>query len=127
MISSTTSTASFTGNNSTSTPYAVPFRFDANSWLTVERITSAGAVSTLTLGVDFTITGTGSTASASVVTGGVAIPVTDTLRVTRNTPATQTLSLTYAGQLPSASLEAALDKQTMVLQDLMRRTSELES
>lgn len=126
MISSTTSSASFTGNASTSTPYAVPFRFDANAWLTVERVTALGAVTSLTLGVDYTITGTGSTASASVVTGGGAIPGTDTLRVTRNTPLTQTVSLTYAGQIPSATLEAALDKQTMAMQDLARRISELE-
>lgn len=126
-ISSQTSTISYTGNASTSTPYAVPFRYDDSSWVTVEKIDAAGVVTVLSLGTHYTLTGDGSATTGNVVTGGGAIPNTATLRISRNTALTQTLSLVSNGRINTDALEAGLDKQTMALQDLERRISNLES
>lgn len=120
-ISSQTSSASYTGNASTVTPYPVTFRYDADAWVTVEEIDEDGVVTTLALGTDYTLTGTGSTTTGNVVTGGGAIPATSTLRISRNTALTQTLALTVNGVMPSTTIEAQLDKLVMSDLDQKRR------
>ena len=120
-ISSQTTTVSYTGNASTVTPYPVTFRYDEAAWVTVQEIDLDGAVTTLALGSDYTLTGNGSTTTGNVVTGGGAIPATSTLRITRDTSLTQTVSLSVNGTIPSAVIEAELDKLTMSHLDQKRR------
>lgn len=124
-LSSTTSELSFTGNNSTSTAYALTnLRFDDAAWLTVTETDSGGTVTTLTNGVEFNLGGDGSAGTGTLTsTSGNAIPATSTLKVTRNTPATQTVDLENDVPLDHESLETQLDKQIMLVQDTQRAVS----
>lgn len=128
-VSSTTASLTFTGNNSTSTAYALTgLRFDASSWLDVATISSAGVVTTLTLGTHYTLGGDGSAGTGTLTsTSGNAIPASSTLRVRRNTPLTQGLDLVNGTAPDQPSLEAALDRLTLALQDANRRTTALEA
>ena len=121
-ISSQTSFKEFTGNGSTSTPYALTdLRFDDNSWITVKKVHRITGVATpLTSGADFTITGDGAASAASVVTVGGAISSEYLLRVDRSTPLVQSLALTANGAIPSTALEQTLDRQTMAEIDTRR-------
>lgn len=121
-ISSEVSRIVFIGNGSISTPYALAeLRFDDDSWLWVDRIAADRTVTRLVAGVDYTITGNGVTSSASVVTGGAAIPATEFLRVSRHTPLEQGVSLAANGEIPSATLERMADWRVMALLDEKRR------
>jgi hypothetical protein len=120
-ISSQTTTVSYTGNASTVTPYPVTFRYDEAAWVVVEEIDLDGVVTTLSLGTDYTLTGTGIATTGNVVTGGGAIPATSTLRISRNTALTQTVALAVNGVIPSATIEAEFDKLTMAQLDEKRR------
>lgn len=126
-ISSQTSSISYTGNASVSTPYAIPFRYDDSAWVVVEEIDSAGTVTTLALATDYTLTGDGTATTGNVVTSGGAIPATSTLRISRDTERTQTFGLTANGQIPSASIGRAFDKTTMALQDARRKLALAEA
>lgn len=120
-ISSQVTQLTFEGNGSDSTPYALAnLRFDADSWLLVEEIDEDGIGSVLSLGTDYTVTGSGASSSASIVTGGGAIPVTSTLRVSRKTPLVHNLHLIATGQIPSVPLEQVLDWIIMAMQDRVR-------
>ncbi len=120
-ISSQTSSITYTGNASTSTPYAVPFRYDDSAWVVVEEIDEDGVITVLALGSDYTLTGSGLTVSGNVVTGGGAIPATSTLRISRDTERTQTFGLTPNGKIPAANIGKAFDKLTMAAQDGRRK------
>lgn len=125
-ISSETSSVEYAGNGSTSTAYAVPFRFDDSSWLEVSTVASDGTVATLSLGSgDFTVGGDG-TASTGTVTTTAAVPATSTVRIRRITPRTQTQDLAFTGKIPAEDTETSLDKQAMIDQDHERRRGELE-
>jgi hypothetical protein len=110
MVSTTTNRVSYTGNNSTSTPYVVTFPLDdAHSSLEITVTTSAGATTTLGSG-DFTLTG-------SNLTTTVAVPASSTLTITRDTAAVQTLDLLPNNPLPANTLEKVLDRLTLAIQD----------
>lgn len=115
-VEEATNRIEYAGNNSTVTAYAVPFRFDAAAWLIVRRITNLGVVTTLTAGVDYTLTGV-TTTGDGLVTTAVAVPANNTIVFSRYTPAFQTLALVSNSPLPAADLEAALDRLAMALQD----------
>lgn len=122
-ISSQTTFVSYTGNASTVTPYPVTFRYDEAAWVTVEEIEADGTITPLSLGPDFTLGGNGSTTTGTVTTTGRAIPGTSTLRISRDTALTQTVSLAVNGVLPSSVIEAEFDKITMAQLDQKRRQS----
>ena len=122
-ISSQTTFVSYTGNASTVTPYPVTFRYDEAAWVTVEEIEADGTITPLSLGTDFTLGGNGSTTTGTVITSGRAISGTSTLRISRDTALTQTVSLAVNGVLPSSVIEAEFDKITMAQLDQKRRQS----
>src|SRR5690606_7300850 len=76
----------YAGNNSTVTGYPITFRFDANSWLNVERVNADGGSAILELGVDYTLTGSGKDVAAVLKTTA-AVPVTSKLAISRYSPA----------------------------------------
>lgn len=117
-LSSTVSDATYAGNNSTVTAYPVPFRFDENSWLRVRK-TVGGVTTNLALGSDFTISGIGSSTSASIKTV-VAVPATGTVYIYRDTPQTNTFQPTLNGGVQSVPLEKEVDKLTMMAQEASR-------
>jgi hypothetical protein len=115
-VQSDTSSISYTGNNSTSTSYAVPFVFLENAHLKAIAKTSAGVESVVTL---TNHTGAGNVNGGTVRTA-VAVPATSTLTIYRDVPITQTTTYAEGGDFPAASHERALDKLTQVAQQLDR-------
>ena len=112
-VTSATSSISYTGNNSTTTSYAVPFVFLENSHLAATaKVTATGVESAVTL-VDHI--GAGNPNGGNVRTA-VAVPATSTLTIYREVPATQTTTYAEGGDFPAASHERALDKLTFLAQ-----------
>jgi hypothetical protein len=116
-LQSDTSRISYTGNNSTSTSYVVPFVFLENGHLAaVSKVNATGVETAVTL-VDHI--GAGNPNGGNVRTA-VAVPATSTLTIFRTVPATQTTTYQEGGDFPAASHERALDKLTMLTQQAQR-------
>ena len=116
-VTSATSSISYTGNNSTTTSYAVPFYFLENSHLAATaKVTATGVESAVTL---TSHTGAGDVNGGTVSTA-VAVPATSTLTIFRTVPATQTTTYQEGGDFPAASHERALDKLTFIAQQNQR-------
>lgn len=109
----------------TTGPFTVPFRFLDAAHLRVIR--SVGNVETvLALGADYTVNGVG--ASSGSVTLLAPLPVGQSLTVVRNVPATQEADYVPGDAFPAESHEQALDKLTMItqqLQDEVQRAAKL--
>jgi hypothetical protein len=119
-VQSDTSSISYTGNNSTSTSYAVPFVFLENSHLAATaKVTATGVETVVTL---TNHTGAGNVNGGTVRTA-VAVPATSTLTIFRIVPATQTTSYQEGGDFPAASHERALDKLTLLTQQAERKAN----
>lgn len=116
MITSTTVREIYDGNNSTVTPYVIPFKFLEDGDIIVIVTDSAGDQTTLTLTSDYVVTGAGDDEGGSLVTTA-AIPVDSTVTVVRRTPVTQTTQYVEADEFPAASHELAFDKVTMQNQE----------
>jgi hypothetical protein len=118
-VQSDTSSISYTGNNSTSTSYAVPFVFLENSHLSAfSKVTATGVETLVTL---TNHTGAGDVNGGTVRTA-VAVPATSTLTIYRTVPATQTTTYQEGGDFPASSHERALDKLTFLAQQNKRAT-----
>lgn len=122
LSSTTTQTAQLTGNASTSTTYAIGFPLDnAADIQAIKRLTSTGAETPLTSG-EFTFT---PSITAGRITGGTAttnpaIPSNYTIRFRRVTPRTQEFDVVQGSRFSAEALESALDKMTMILQEIER-------
>src|SRR6267142_642945 len=114
------------GNNSTTVPYPVPFYFLNNSEIIVVVKDSAGLEQHLVLNTDYTVTGAGNPTGGSIKT---TQPVSTASTVTRfrELPVTQLTSYEEGDAFPAKSHEKALDKLTMLIQQVMRATGGLES
>lgn len=114
-VSSTTNKASYSGNGTT-TAFTVPFYFLAAADLRVIlRTGTSESVQTLT--TQYTVTGAG-VPSGGTVTMLTAPASGTTLTILRNIQATQETDLLPNDRLPAESLETALDKATMLIQQL---------
>lgn len=118
-VQSSTSRIQYVGNVSTVTPYVVPFYFFANSHLVVVVTDEDGADITLTLTTDYSVTGAGVISGGSIVTVA-AIPATSTVTIYRSVPLTQETVYSENADFPAQTQEAALDKLTMIVQQLSR-------
>lgn len=115
-VSSTQTRVSYSGNGTT-TAFAVPFYFLANSDLLVVLRSSTGLETTQVLNTNYTVTGAGTFAGGTVtMTSAPASGVT--VVISRNAPLTQTTDLLPNDRLPAESVETALDKATMLAQQL---------
>ena len=130
MISTTTSTLSFTGNASTVTAYAITFPLVAAAHLVaIETVTATGVETTLDPG-DYTFTPT--TDSDGRITGGSvttdpAIAATSTIEFKRVTPKTQAFDLTAGGSFGAEAMESAWDKIVMIAQEVERDLLEADT
>lgn len=115
-VSSTTTKAQYSGNGVT-TVFAVPFYFLQNADLLVILRSSAGVETPQVLTANYTVTGAGNEAGGSV-TMFVPPPTGTTLTILRNAAATQETDLIPNDRLPAESIETALDKLTMLVQQL---------
>lgn len=123
-VGSTTVQALFTGNGGTTD---FPFTFyvldDSHLTVTVDAVVQV-------LGTDYTVT---INADQSADPGGTVVFVSaptsaaDGLVVTRVTPLTQETDYPTAGTFPAASHETALDKLTLIVQELEARIDTLEA
>lgn len=119
-VESSVSKVAFTGNNSTVTPYNVPFRVDnATDLVVVARLTDTGVETTLA-GGQFTVSGLGNPAGCTVTTAA-AWPNTYTLTFYREVPATQLTTYASNDSFPASSHERALDKLTYLVQQALRK------
>jgi hypothetical protein len=95
----------------------VPFYFLANTHLKVVKVGTTQT--TLTLTTHYTVTGVGVEAGGQVILTGTATAVGDVITILRNAPATQLVDYIYNSKFPAATHEQALDKLTMLTQQLM--------
>jgi hypothetical protein len=100
----------------TTGPFTYAFRILDADDLIVKKTTAAGVTTTLT---GNTITGVGDAAGGSVVTAA-AVAVGETLLIYSNTALTQEADYISGDAFPAESHETALDKLTLVAQDLRR-------
>lgn len=113
---------SYAGNGST-TAFSVPFPFQLQADLVVVQVVvTTGVEDTQVLNSDYTISGSvdviGYYSSGGTVTMTVAPPATDRLVIYRSPTQTQGLDLQDASVFPAESVEAQLDKLTMISQRL---------
>jgi len=118
-LNNDTSSVSLVGTGSASIPYQVPFEFLANEDLSV-YVTTGGVITQLSYtNGDFTVTGAGNTSGGTVSTK-VAVPITSTVYIARNVSLTQKTSFITGDRFPSQAMERALDKLTMICQQMQR-------
>lgn len=116
-ISTSTSRSGPYAGAGTTGPFTVGFRFLENSHLrVVKTLLATGVETVLTLSVDYTVTGAGGSGGAVTMTA----PVTSDYSITivRAVPYTQETDYTQSDPFPAQSHEDALDKLTMLAQQL---------
>jgi hypothetical protein len=112
-VQADTSRVQYAGNASTTQAYPVPFPFFSTTHLRC-IVTTNGVDAPM----NFVATGEGNPNGGSLTTV-TAVPATSTVTIYREVPATQTTSYVEGGDFPAASHERALDKLTMLVQQIM--------
>ena len=128
-VPTSTSFVEYAGNDLT-TNFSVPFRFLADTELVVKLTSPELVVSTLVLGVDYSVTGAGADAGGSIQMrppGDPLIPTTGaTLSIERVVPLVQTTAFREQGSFAPVLHENAFDHACFVDQQLARRIAALE-
>lgn len=106
--------------------FPVNFTFLEDDDLTVQLTDADDAITTWVRDVDYTLDGAG-VDGGGTLTATVAPATGETLTITRNTDLTQERTFAAQGSFPAASHEAALDKLTLLIQELYRRIVALEA
>jgi len=115
-VSSTTTRVSYSGNGVT-TVFTVPFYFLTQNDLLVILRASNGVETTQTIGTNYTVSGAG-VATGGSITMTSAPAAGTTVVILRNAAFTQGTDILPNDKLPAESLETALDKLTMLTQQL---------
>jgi len=115
------STVTYAGNNSTSTPYTVPFAFFTAADLLVTRIAENGEETELTLTTDYTVSGGDAEAGATgSITTVAAIAATKSVRIDRVIELVQPDSFSDLNRFPASTVERLFDRAYMALQQQQR-------
>lgn len=113
MVGTTDNKITYTISDASVDPLSIPFRFDDQSWIYVVAFAAeGGAVVNLTLGVDYTLGGSGVASTGTLTLEAIYLSGVTTgtkLVIYRIAPALQTLDLQYNTRLPAEALELALD------------------
>lgn len=117
-VSITATLVQYSGNGSSVVGYPTLFPFTDDAWVNVVVMDSAGSTTALELGSTFFLTGVGDDAGGTVTTSA-AWDATHTITIYRRVPQTQLLELEYNTRLPAAAVEASLDKQVFMVQELL--------
>lgn len=120
-ISTTDSSIAYSGNGVT-LAFAVPFRFLVDADLTVTLRSTAGVESTLVLNTNYTLTGANDDAGGTL-TMVVAPAVGERLVIERIVGITQETDYPEGSNFPAEAHERALDRLTMIGQQLLRSIS----
>lgn len=121
-LSTTINNISYTANGSTAA-FAVPFKFFADTHLAVTVDVGAGPVAKL-LTTDYTVSGAGSEAGGTV-TFLVNPAAAAIVKITRVTPITQLIDYIANDHFPAQVHENAIDKLTMICQQIADSASVL--
>lgn len=98
-------------------PFTIGFRFLDNTHLLVVRKDPSNVETTLTLGVDYTAAGAGTVGGGTLLLTAV-LAAGYSLTIQRNVPLTQLADYTQSDAFPAESHEDALDKLTMIAQQI---------
>lgn len=115
-VATTANRKQYAGSGTTG-PFPFPYPFFADGDLVVIKTDAAGADTTLTLTTDYTVSGAGDPSGGSVTTVA-AVAAGETITIVRTLDLTQGLDLVENDDMPSDSLEDALDRLTMIVQQL---------
>jgi hypothetical protein len=122
-VSVTTTLISYSGNG-TLTIFPYNFRIFADTDLEVTLISALGQATVQQLGVDYTVSGVGVQAGGNVTMA--TAPASGTvLRIERILPVLQETAYTEGDNFPAAAHEEALDRQTMISQQLSAKMDRL--
>ena len=115
-VSIETTKIGYTCNGST-TSHTYPFRVFEDNDIQAIVTSSGGTETTLVLNTDYTVTGAGSVSGGTVVlTAGSKCPSGSKLTILRNIELTQDTDYVDGEAFSAESLENALDKQTLIIQ-----------
>lgn len=116
-VTSGVSRITYNGNGVT-VNFAVPFYFLEDDQIMVTKtVIATGVTTTLILNTDYTVTGAGNEAGGSITT--TTPPATgEQITIIRNVPLTQETDYPPNDPFPEASHERALDKLTMIAQQI---------
>jgi hypothetical protein len=123
MIATEVSSIAYTGNNSTTTSYAIPFPFLDDSHIAVTFTNAAGTIASLTYLTDYTVghsTDTDGRITSGTLLTVIAYDNTNTVSLKRSTPALQSTDFVAGGTIDPESLESAFDRVTMTAQEAVR-------
>lgn len=110
--------------NGSTVNFAVPFRFLAST-ITAQRVLANGSVVQLRAGIDYTTSGGETDAGGTLTLTGASVNGA-TLRIRRATPRTQQANYVDNDSFPAESHEQALDRLTLVAQEIDAATSDLQ-
>ncbi|OXJ05370.1 hypothetical protein CFB48_11925 [Burkholderia sp. AU33647] len=99
--------------------FPVPFYFLRNTDILIDRLDRVGGIVSLTYGTDYTVNGAGDPNGGSIQTTHV-VDAGYVLRIYRSVPATQETQFQQNDPFPSKTIEKALDKLTMLVQQANR-------
>lgn len=119
-VPSSSSRAQYVGNNSTVTPYVVPFEFAADADLVVVVTDQDGVDTALINATDYTLSGAGNPSGGSFVTT-LVIPATSTVTVYSEVTIDQQVVYVENADFPAKTQEGALDKLTRICQQIDRK------
>lgn len=120
-VESTTSRVQYSTNGTTG-PWSVPYYFLADADLRVVYTDGAGVEDTLTLTVDYTVTGSG-VQSGGTVTTVTAYAAGGTITIVRDLDALQPTDYVNTDSFPAETLERNLDRLTMLSQQALEVTN----
>lgn len=116
-VSSQTRGITFTGTGSAS-PFPLPFRFFNNSEITAYLVEDNGALTLLSQGVDYTLTGAGEPeidgGAIGTLTKTVPLAIGKKMYVARTLPAVQQTDIVNQGEFFASLHEDVFDRLTMV-------------
>ncbi|HBM7344505.1 hypothetical protein [Klebsiella oxytoca] len=113
-VSSEVNYIEYNGDGVTTT-FPIPFYFILNSDISAQIADADGNITDLTYGVDYSVTGAGSSSGGSA-TMNTAYASGYKILFYREPPATQETAYYENGKFPAKSHEKALDKLTMLIQ-----------
>lgn len=121
-ISTTTTSVTYAGNNSTVTPYPIPFKYLTDADVSVYF---DGVLQTLGAGQDYTITGSGLDLTGSIVTTVAQAP-TVTVGVYLDIALDQPVVLQETGTLPAKTIEVeGFDRLNMQVRRVWRKLQDV--
>ncbi len=116
-IPSETARNDYTGNGAADT-YSYGFKIFAQTDLVVTQRDTDDVETTLTVDVDYTVTGVGNTAGGTIVLTGGNLPSSYLLTIRRDRPLTQETDVRNQGEYFPEAIEDSFDSIIMVVQTL---------